>query len=52
MDKDVILKKDTKDFINLALELERCCPELFIAYKNRMKGAVEVQKLYEAKNTN
>lgn len=50
MDKDLMLKKDTKEFTKIALELYSINPKLFEIYKNRMMGAVEVQKLMENKD--
>lgn len=42
-------KKDVRDFIKIALELHSINPKLFEGYKNRMIGAIEVQKLLEDK---
>ena len=42
-------KKDVKDFVKIALQLRSINPKLFEGYKNRMMGAVEVQKLLNKK---
>ncbi|MDM8129431.1 hypothetical protein QUV80_13300, partial [Paraclostridium benzoelyticum] len=44
MDK-VLEKEDFKEFIKIALELKNSNKEVFEGYKNRMLGAIEVQKL-------
>lgn len=49
MNESLILKKDIKEFVNLALELNSINPKLFESYKNRMLGAIEVQKLLQNK---
>lgn len=44
MDK-VLEKEDFKEFIKIALELKNSNKEVFEGYKNRMLGAIEIQKL-------
>lgn len=41
------MKKDIKEFIKIALKLHSVNPELFKGYKNRMLGAIEVQKIIQ-----
>ncbi len=42
-------KKDVKEFVKIALQLHSLNPKLFEGYKNRMIGAIEVQKLLQNK---
>lgn len=42
-------KKDVKEFVKIALQLNSINPKLFEGYKNRMIGAIEVQKLLQNK---
>ena len=48
MDKRDI-EKDVREFVNLAIELNAINPKLFEGYKNRIIGAIEVQKLFNKK---
>lgn len=49
MNNDYRLKEGTKEFVKIALELHSINPKLFEGYKNRMIGAIEVQKLLQSK---
>ncbi len=42
-------KKDVREFVKVALQLHSINPKLFEGYKNRMIGAIEVQKMLEGK---
>ncbi|WGX77563.1 hypothetical protein QJS64_20340 (plasmid) [Paraclostridium bifermentans] len=45
---NILEKEDFKEFIKIALELKNRNKEVFEGYKNRMLGAVEVQRLSES----
>ena len=49
MNSNYEFKKEAKEFVEIALELRCINPNLFEGYKNRMIGAIEVQKLLESK---
>lgn len=40
-------KKDVREFVKIASQLKSINPKLFEGYKNRMIGAIEVQKLLQ-----
>lgn len=42
-------KKSIEEFVKIALQLYSTNPRLFEGYKNRMIGAVEVEKLLKSK---
>ncbi|WP_338631112.1 hypothetical protein [Clostridium baratii] len=42
-------KKDVREFVKIAMQLHSTNPKLFEGYKNRMIGAIEVQKLLKEK---
>lgn len=42
-------KEDVREFVKIAIRLQTISPKLFEGYKNRMIGAIEVQKLLKEK---